>query len=305
MDKRFDVVIIGGGPAGLTAGMYAARAGLKTAILEEGLPGGKLTKTYEICNYPGVGSLSGADLANNMYQHTLDTGAHYLYGSVTKVEDGELKSIHCTDGSVYQAKAVIIATGTVERKLNIPKETELTGRGVSYCAVCDGAFFRGKSVAVIGGGNSALEEAIYLSTMVKEVYVIIRRDEFRASQKIVDEIYQINNIKVLKEKIPVEIIEKDKRVHQLVLEDVSTKEKMEIGVDGIFPYIGADPISQFVEHLGITNAQGYLVVDKDMQTSISGIYGAGDVCEKFLRQVVTATSDGAIAAQSAFHYINE
>lgn len=303
MERVCDLVIIGAGPAGMSAAVYASRAGLKTVMIEAGAPGGKLVKTYEISNWPGIVSVSRFELANNMFTHSTAFGAEYVYGNVVDIKDGELKSVICEDGSVYASKAVIVATGTQERLLNIPGESENIGRGVSYCAVCDGAFFTDEEVVVIGGGNAALEEALYLTQFAKKVYIVMRRDVFRADEIVVDEIMKNEKIVLLQKYLPQAIQDDGERVCGLVLKHAESGEEKTLAVKGIFPYIGADPITSFLEELGVLNAHGYMVVDEHMETKVPLLYGAGDVCDKVLRQVVTATNDGAIAAQSAFHKI--
>ncbi len=304
MDNRFDVIIIGAGPAGMTAAIYASRSGLSVGMLESSAPGGKMVKTFEIANYPSYLEINGADLSYKMYEQTQNLGVTYLYGDVIEVEDGELKVVKCSDGSEYKGKTVIIATGTKERLLDIPGEIKYTSRGVSYCAVCDGAFFKNKKVVVIGGGNSALEESLYLTQFVEKLYIVIRRDVFRGDEYVVNKILQNPKIEVIKKSIPIEILGDDK-VTGITLENVDTKERTTIDVEGVFPYIGADPNTAFVKDLGITDLNGYIIANSEMETAIPGIYGAGDCNFKTLRQIVTATSDGAIAAQNAFHYINK
>lgn len=303
MDLQYDVIIIGAGPAGMTAAVYASRAGLKTAMLEKMAPGGKMVKTYEIANWPGITEINGADLAFKMFEHSTHFGAEYLYGDVVEIQDGLLKEVICADGTHYQAKTVIIATGTQERLLNIPGEKEYAGRGVSYCAVCDGSFFKDKTVTVIGGGNSALEESLYLTQFASRVNIVIRRDVFRAEPIIQKQIEENEKIFIIKKHIPKEILGTDGKVSGLVIENVDTHEQSTLETSAVFPYVGADPCTDFVKTLPILDERGYVVVNENMETSVSGIYGAGDVVVKNLRQVVTAASDGAIAAQRAFHFI--
>lgn len=304
MERQYDLMIIGAGPAGMSASIYGSRAGLKTAMLEMGAPGGKLVKTAEISNWPGIKETNGAQLASDMFEHSTAFGSEYLYGNVIKVEDGNpYKKIICDDGNEYEAKAVIVATGTQERMLNIPGETENVGRGVSYCAVCDGAFFRNQEVVVIGGGNSALEESNYLTQFASKVHIVIRRDVFRADQIIQDSIKGNEKINVIPKHVPVRILDDGMRVSGIVLQHVETKEETTIACHGIFPYIGQDPATAFLEGLDVLDERGYMIVDENCETKIPGIYGAGDVIHKKLRQVVTATNDGAIAAQHAFHQI--
>ncbi|MBR5290038.1 MAG: thioredoxin-disulfide reductase [Erysipelotrichaceae bacterium] len=304
MDAQYDVVILGAGPAGMSAAVYASRAGLKTAMLEKGAPGGKLVKTNEISNYPGFVTSGGPELALKMFEHSTAFGAEYLYGDVTKLNDlGEIKEIELMDGSTVTAKAVIIATGRDEKLLNVPGEQRYTGQGVSYCAVCDGAFFKNEEVAVIGGGNSALEEAMYLTQFAKKVYIVIRRDVFRADEIVQQQLAENDKIEVIRKHVPVEVTGENGKVAGLVLKHVETEEKMTLAVKAVFPYIGQDPGTSFVSHLDILDSQRYILTDEHMATKIPGVYAAGDVISKTLRQVVTATSDGAIAAQSVFHYL--
>lgn len=305
MDTRFDLIIIGAGPAGMTASIYAARAGLKVAMLEYSAPGGKLIKTNEIANWPGEKMISGVDLAMQFFDHTSETGAEYLYGNVVNIEDGDYKRIVCEDGSVYKAKAVIIATGTVEKTLGLELEDKLTGFGVSYCAVCDGAFFKGKDVMVVGAGNSAIEESLYLAQFVNKVTIVMRRDVFRADQNVVDLVKANEKIEIIQHYVPVELKEENNKLSGVVIKSVNTNEEKLIEVSGIFPYIGANPATSFAGSLDILDSEGYIVVDKDQMTSVPGVFGAGDVCQKNLRQIVTATSDGAVAAQAAFYYIKQ
>lgn len=305
MSEIKDVVIIGAGPAGMSAAVYASRSSLSTVIVESGAPGGKLLKTSDIENYIGEKMVNGFELANKMYEHALSFGASHMYGNVVKLENlGETKKITLEDGSEIESKTVIIATGTQEQLLNIKGESEYTGRGVSYCAVCDAAFFRGKEVAVIGGGNSALEEALYLTKFADKVHVIIRRDVFRGEPLVVKHVEENPKIEIHRLRKPKEILGDGSRVTGIVLTDSNTGEEETISLDGIFPFVGALPVTAFANGLDIVNERGYLVVNDKMETSIPGIYGAGDVCDKPLRQIVTAVSDGAIAGQQCYHYIN-
>ncbi|WP_249029136.1 thioredoxin-disulfide reductase [Tannockella kyphosi] len=292
-----DIIIIGAGPAGLSAALYASRAGASVLMLDGAAPGGKLNVSAEIENWPGQKKVAGPDLAYQMFEHGLAFGASYEYGLVEKVEDlGDYKVVVTTD-KTYEARMVLVASGTVERKLGLEKEEELTGKGISYCAVCDGPFFKEEEVAVIGGGNSALEEANYLTKFASIVHLIVRRDQFRADKIVQDKIKANDKIKIHFLQKPIEIIEENNKVAGLVLEHSQTSETMNLPVKGIFPYVGLDPITSFVSHLGITNKVGYIEVDKHMETNVKGIFGAGDVIDKVLRQVVTATNDGAIAGQ--------
>ena len=298
-----DLIIIGAGPAGLSACLYASRAGLNVLMLDSGAPGGKLNVSAEIENWPGQKKKTGPELAYEMYEHALSFGGQQAFGEVIKIIDHEdYKEVVTTDNT-YQAKAVLIATGTKERKMQIPMEDELTGHGVSYCAVCDGPFFKDEEVAVIGGGNSALEEAIYLTKFVSKVHLIVRRDVFRADKIIQDHVYANEKIEIHFLKKPHHLIEKDGKVDKLALEDSKTGEISELAVKGVFPFVGLDPITNFVSDLGICDEHGYIITDETMKTKVPGIYAAGDVRQKILRQVVTAANDGAVAGQQIANYL--
>ncbi len=304
MDIQYDVIIIGAGPAGMSAAIYASRAGLKTMMLEVSAPGGKLIKTFSIENYPSIKQESGADLAYQMFEHATSFGAEYVYGDVKEVKDHhDYKEVICQDKS-YTCKSVIIASGTTEKSLGLANEQRLVGKGISYCAVCDGALYRGKDVAIIGGGNSALEEAIFLTQFVNKVYIVIRRDVFRADKIIQDKVLNNEKIEIITKHVPHRILGED-HVEGIELENVDTKELMTIEVAAIFPYIGLTPNTAFAKELGITNEQGYILVDSNMETKVKGVFAAGDCIDKPLRQVVTACSDGAIAGQKSYHFIND
>ena len=301
MERQFDLVIIGGGPAGLSAAIYGARAGLSVAVIEFWAPGGKLVKTSHIENYPGVASIEGPTLAMNMMEHAMGLGAEYIAAEVLSIEG---KKVVCNDDTTYIGKAIIIATGTVERKLNIPGEEKNTGRGVSYCAICDGAFFKDKVVTVIGGGNSAIEEAIYLTQFASKVNIFVR-NELRAELSLQEEAMNHEKIEVVKKIVPLEIIDDGKKVVGIKVKNVLTDEVYDVETSAVFPYVGADPVTSFASDLGICDEKGYILTNEEMETSVEGIFAAGDVRKKTIRQVVTAANDGAIAAQSAFHYIKK
>lgn len=291
-----DLIIVGAGPAGLTAALYASRAGASVLVLDGGAPGGKLNLTAEIENYPGI-KMKGPELAYAMYEQCLSFGAKQDYGEVTKIEVVDDYKVVYVGEKTYEAKYVLIATGTKERQMNIPNESEMVGRGVSYCAVCDGPFFKEKTVCVVGGGNSAVEEAMYLSDIVNDVHVIVRRDELRADAYLVNQLKQKDNIVMHYLKKPHAVEVTDNKVSGLIVEDSNTGELLTIKTQGIFPFIGLDPITAFVNDLDILDDYGYIEVDNNQETRMKGIFAAGDVTSKQLRQVVTATSDGAIAGQ--------
>lgn len=303
-EKHYDVIIIGGGAAGLTAAIYARRAGLNTLVLESYAPGGKLIKTFELENWPGIKSVNGSQLAFDIYEQAMALGTAYLYEKVNDLKlQGKDKIVCCESGQSFAAPAVIIATGTVERMLNIPNEEEMIGHGVSLCAVCDAAFYRNKSVIVVGAGNAAFEESLYLAEFASDITILARSDRYVAEQITQDKVAANAKIKVLPWRIAQEILVEDGKVAGMRVLNKQTGEEEIFKASGVFPYIGADPVTNFVKDLGITDEQGYLVVEPDMSTQLEGIYGAGDVCAKVLRQVVTATNDGAIAAQSVIKYI--
>lgn len=303
-EKHYDLIIIGGGAAGLTAAIYARRAGLKTLVLESYAPGGKLIKTFELENWPGIKSVNGSQLAFDIYEQAMALGTDYLYEKVNDLKlQGKDKIVCCESGQSFAAPAVIIATGTVERMLNIPNEEEMIGHGVSLCAVCDAAFYRNKSVIVVGAGNAAFEESLYLAEFASDITILARSDRYVAEQITQDKVAANPKIRVLPWRIAQEILVEDGKVAGMKVLNKETGEEEIFKASGVFPYIGADPVTDFVKDLGITDENGYLEVAPNMSTQLDGIYGAGDVCAKVLRQVVTATNDGAIAAQSVIKYL--
>jgi thioredoxin reductase (NADPH) len=303
--EKFDVVIIGAGPGGMTAGIYAVRANLKTLMLEKGAPGGKMLSTYEVENYLGLGNISGFDISDKMFQHTQELGVEYRYGDVTKVRDmGTHKEVEVGDGTVYEAKSVIIASGTNPRSLGIKGESKLTGRGISFCAVCDGAFFKGKDVIVVGGGNSAIEEAVFLTTMVNHVTVVNILDTLQADPIAIDEANATGKIDY---RLGYEVLSfnGDPTLTSVSIKNTKDGKEEELTVDGAFIFIGHVPETSLTDGLEITDKWGYIETDKYMETSLPGIFAIGDVIVKELRQIITASSDGAIAAQAASKYIEK
>ncbi len=304
-EKIYDVAIIGAGPAGMTAAIYTSRANMSTLMIERGIPGGQMANTEAIENYPGYESILGPDLSTKMFDHAKFFGAEYAYGDVKEVIDGKEYKTIVAGKKEYKARAIIIASGAEYRKIGVPGEKELGGRGVSYCAVCDGAFFKEKELVVVGGGDSAVEEGVYLTRFAKKVTIVHRRDKLRAQKILQDRAFENEKISFIWNHTVKQINEKDGKVGSLTLVDVNTGEEQEFNADGAFIYVGMLPLTKPFESLQITNEVGYIVTNDQMETKIPGIFAAGDVREKTLRQVVTATGDGSIAAQAAQHYVEE
>jgi len=295
----YDVVVIGGGPAGLSAALYATRAGLSCLVIESNITGGQMNETDIIENYPGIEEIQGAVLGERMKRHAEKFGAEFHTATVTEVDfSGQVKKIHLDDGRTVSSEVVIIATGASHRKLNVPGEREFAAKGVSYCATCDGHFFKGKKVALVGGGDTAITEALYLSNLASEVVVIHRRDKLRATKILQERAFKKENIKFVWNTIVKEIRGKDK-VEELLLENKRTGEVFTLKVDGVFIAIGIVPNTDLFKGKVNLDSQGYIITDENMETNIRGVYAAGDVRAKRLRQVITAVSDGAIAASHA------
>lgn len=302
---KYDVIIIGAGPAGMTAALYAARANLNTLLLERGIPGGQMNNTAEVENYPGFDSILGPDLALKMYDGINQFGVEHGYGNVVEVKDHQDYKEVITDDATYEAKVVIIATGCEHRNLEVPGEAEYSGRGVSYCAVCDGAFFRNKKLIVVGGGDSAVEEAIYLTQFADEVKIVHRRDALRAQKIIQDRAFANEKISFIWDSVVEEIKGDDQKVTAVKIKNVKTGETYEEAADGVFIYVGLVPLTQAFTSLGITDDAGWIVTDERMQTKIPGILACGDARQKHLRQITTAVGDGGIAGQQAYQFIEE
>jgi len=299
----YDLIILGGGPAGLAAGIYAGRAELKTLVIDKGLPGGQMQNTLEIENYPGYRQITGTELSDQMYQHMLDFGAEWKQAQVAGVELNEsIKKITLDNGDVVEGKAVIIATGAQPRYLNVPGEKEYAGRGVSYCATCDGAFFRNRKVVVVGGGDSAVEEGIFLTRYADSVSIVHRRDELRAQPILQKRAFANEKISFIWDSVVTEI-QGDMKVNQVIIQNVKTGETQALEADGVFVYIGYTPNTSFLGDIPILNEAGYIITDAKMATAIPGVFAAGDIRETNLRQIVTAASDGAIAAMASYHYL--
>jgi len=304
-EKIYDVIIIGAGPAGMTAAVYTSRGNLSTLMLERGIPGGQMANTEEIENYPGFEHILGPDLSTKMFEHAKKFGAEYAYGDVTDVIDGQSYKTIVVGNKEYKARAIIITTGAEYKKMGIPGETELTGRGVSYCAVCDGAFFRKKELVVVGGGDSAVEEGAYLTRFADKVTIVHRRDELRAQKILQDRAFANDKIEFIWNSSVKEVNANAGKVGSVTLVSTIDGSEREFETDGMFVYIGMDPLTAPFAKLGILDENGYIATNEIMETSVPGIYAAGDVREKLLRQVVTATGDGSIAAQAVQKYIEE
>jgi len=299
----YDTIIIGGGPAGLTAAIYAARSGMKTLLIEQMFSGGQMTSTYEIENYPGVSKTDGTTLAMAMDEQARQCGASLINASVNRLElETEIKSVH-TDSGIFEAKTVILAMGASRKLLGCPGETEFTGRGVSYCATCDGGFYRGKTVAVVGGGDVALEDAIYMANLSETVYLIHRRDAFRASNVLIEKLKEHANIHLIMDTVVDEIRGKN-FVESICIRNQKTETIEERAVDGVFIAVGNQPNTKLVENKIDLDAGGYVRSGEDCRTNLPGVYAAGDLRRKPLYQIVTATADGAVAAKMAFEYLN-
>lgn len=304
-EKIYDCIIAGAGPAGMTAAVYTSRANMSTLMIERGMPGGQMANTEEVENYPGYDSILGPDLSTKMFEHSRKFGAEYAYGDIKKIVDGpEYKTIQ-VGNKEYKARTIIIATGAEYKKLNVPGEKEYAGRGVSYCAVCDGAFFKNRELLVIGGGDSAVEEGVYLTRHASKVTIVHRRDELRAQKILQERAFKNEKVDFIWNHTVKEINGEDGKVSSATLVNTQTGEEQEVKTDGVFIYVGMDPLSKPFADLGITDEFGYIITNEKMETSVPGIYAAGDIRQKELRQIVTATADGSLAANSAQHYLEK
>ncbi|MGN1467617.1 MAG: thioredoxin-disulfide reductase [Ruminococcus sp.] len=305
-DKILDSVIIGTGPAGLSAAVYAERAGLDFRIFEKfPMSGGQIVNTGEVENYLGFSSIGGFELSQRFYEHSLAVGVKIENAEITAVKKNEgIFEIESLSGESFYSKTVIAATGAVSKKLNVPGEAEFTGKGVSYCAHCDGAFYKGKKAAVIGGGDTAVCDAIYLSNICSKVYVIIRRDAFRAAESLVKKLKSLSNVQIIQNSI-IKEIKGQQKLTSIVLENVSDKKETTLDADGVFIAVGITPVSELFKDTAKTDRAGFICADEDCKTSLSGLFAAGDVRTKPLRQIVTAVADGANAVYSAEKYIRE
>lgn len=298
----FDVVIIGGGPSGLTAGIYAVRAGLSVAIVEKQFAGGQIANTESVDNYPANLSISGVDLAMKMLEHAETLGVQMIYDSVVETKLGDKQKVVITQNSgEILCKAVILCAGATPRKLGILQEEKFVGRGVSYCAVCDGAFYKNKKVVVVGGGNTAVSDCMYLTKFASEVNLVHRRDKLRASKTECDKLIG-SGVKIHYNSVVADILGNDK-IESVVLRNTLDNQETKLEVDGVFVAIGQIPSGNDIAKDVVRDDYGYIIAGEDMKTNIQGVFVAGDVRQKKIRQVITACSDGAIAAEMANEYI--
>ena len=304
----YDIIIVGGGPAGLTAAIYALRARRSVLLVEKMVIGGQVTQTDNIENYPGFESISGPELSMKMYEQAEKLGLKTVYSDVKSMSlEGDVKKVETFDGA-FESKAVILAMGAVARSLDIDSEREFRGKGVSYCATCDGNFYKNKVVAVVGGGNSSVGEALYLSNLASKVYLIHRREEFRAEKVVMQKVNEIaettGKIEIITNTV-VKDIEGNGKVESIILTNLAEKTEKEISVDGVFVAIGRKPDTALLEGVVELDPSGYIITNEEMYTNVAGVFAAGDVRKKGLKQIVTACSDGAIAATEAVEYINK
>jgi thioredoxin reductase (NADPH) len=302
-DNMYDVIILGGGPAGLTAGIYAMRAALKTVLIEKGVPGGQVAITKEVENYPGFIEVGGFELCEKFLAHAKHYNIEIIEKEAVLTEPGiEYHRVKLVDGTVLKGHALILAAGGTARKLNIPGEDENFGKGVSYCATCDGFFFRNQEVAVIGGGDTALEDALYLAKITKKVYLIHRRDAFRGSRILQERVLAEPLIEIIYDTVATGILSDDSGVRGLSLQNVKTGDKSTIDVTGAFIFVGFNPNNQIVPAGVKLNTNGYVITDEKCETSIPGLFAVGDLRQKYANQIVLAAADGCTAALAAAHY---
>lgn len=301
----YDLIIIGSGPAGLSAAVYGKRAGLNLLVLEKNpMSGGQVLNTYEVDNYLGMPGMNGFDMGMQFRQHADKLGVEFREAEVSEIRDMGSKKVVQTDGEALETKSVILATGAVHAHLGVPGEEELAGMGVSYCATCDGAFFRGRTVAVVGGGDVALEDAIYLARTSEKVYLIHRRDELRGAMVLQEELKSLPNVEILYSHV-VEEIQGEDAVEGVRIKNLKTEETSVLPVAGVFVAVGIRPGTELVRELTACDEGGYVLAGEDCATKVPGLYAAGDVRKKPIRQIVTAVADGANAAMAAGIYCRE
>lgn len=291
MKQTFDCVVIGAGISGMTAAIYLKRANKNVVLIEKNIPGGLINKTSDVANYPGFTKIDGPSLVMNIYDQIKNLEIPLLFNEVVKIEDGNEKIIYLKNNEVLKTKSIIISTGRVPRNLGLSNEKELIGHGISYCALCDGAFFKGKEVCVVGGGNSALEESYYLANLCSKVTILNRSDHLRADSTLIERIKTKSNVEILYNS-QVEKINGEEKLESVVVNGVT------IPCEGLFIYIGLDPDISFLKNININNEKGYIIVDSNMKTNLDSIYACGDVIKKEVYQIITAAGEGAIAASN-------
>lgn len=296
MNKTYDCIVIGAGIAGMTAAIYLKRANVNVLLLESSVPGGQINRSARVENYPGFKEIDGPTLAMNIYDQVQNLEIEYLYGEVIDILESKNQKIVKTDKEEFLCKGVIIATGRVPKELGLENETALVGHGISWCAICDGPFFKGKDVCVVGGGNSALEESLYLSDLCKSVTILNRSEKLRADSILIEEIKEKENITILYNSVVNTINEKEGYLSSILVEQEN--EFKEIECDGLFIYIGSKPSTSFARNLGLKMQNDHIIVDQNMRTNIKGIYACGDVILKEVYQISTAVGEGATAAMS-------
>ncbi len=302
--EMYDLIIVGGGPAGLTAGIYAMRAALKTVLIEKGVPGGQVAITKEVENYPGFIEIGGFDLCEKFYRHAKHYGLEIVEKEAVATEPGiEHHTVRLADGTSLKSHAVVLAAGGTARKLNVPGENEYFGKGVSYCATCDGFFFRDKTVSVVGGGDTALEDALYLSKITRKVYLVHRRDAFRGSRILQQRVFAEPKIEIVYNSVVAMIDGGGDGVRGVALKDTRTGARRDIDVDGVFIFVGFAPNNGLVPAGIELDRAGYVITDEKCETDIPGIFAVGDLRKKYANQIVLAAADGCTAALAAAHYV--
>jgi thioredoxin reductase (NADPH) len=302
--ETFEAIVVGGGPAGLTAALYCKRAALKTILIEKGLLGGQIAISKDVENYPGVEGITGFDLAEKMIHHVNSLGLQIVQDEVAEIKTGtDYHSVRLAKGDLLHTMTLILAAGGTVNKLGIPGEAEYLGSGVSYCATCDGFFFKGMNVVVVGGGDTAVEEALYLSKLAKKVFLVHRKDSLRAGKMLQDRLMADPRIEIIWNTSVTEIMGDGKKVEALSLENAETGEKRNLPADGIFIFIGYSPNTQLIPNGVRINEQGFVITDDKCATTVPGIFAAGDIRQKFANQIVVAAADGCIAALAAAQYV--
>lgn len=303
-NEMYDLIIVGGGPAGLSAGIYAMRAAMHTVLIEKGMPGGQIALTKDVENYPGIEEVGGFELCEKFLNHAKRYNLEIRENEVVSVEPGvDFHEVVLASGERLHTHSVILAPGGSARKLGVPGEMEQYGKGVSYCATCDGFFFRGKTVVVVGGGDTALEDALYLSKICAKVYLVHRRDEFRGSRILQQRVFAEPRITLVLNSVLVDIAADDQGVTGVTVKNVQTEKTQDIATDGVFIFVGFMPNNGLVPAGVKMNAAGYVVTDEKCETSLPGIFAVGDVRQKYANQIVLAAADGCVAALAAAHYV--